>query len=516
MMATPTLAVAPEHDRVADAVAAVRAHPLWHSNDGPEALLELRLDRMADASASTLAAAAAALGAHRLIATCRSVAEGGGRDGRELHGPKKLRALYAAALRLGVRFVDVELQRLDEDAALRQLIAQGCGAGVSHLVASHHGPAPLAAAQLRALASAAAALQACAFKVVLDLGTAALAHGAFAAWAQEPQPLAVLPIALGAAGLYSRLLVGRQLQPPPYTLVRLDAGLAVAPGQPRWCDAAQLYRVAAVTRRTQVFGVVGSPIGHSRSPELHAAAIAGRGLDAVYLPFEVPGPLDAWLAQVAPHLGLRGLSVTAPHKQAALAAAASSTEAAARVGAANTLVLRPDGAWHADNTDGPAALAVLAPQLAGGVKGSRVLVLGTGGAARAVCWALAQAGAQVEVWGRRGAAAAALATALGGPPAVTAVAEAHLAAALGRAQALVHCTPVGMAGAPGGEGASLLTGAQLGLLQPGAVVFDTVYAPEPTALMRLARAAQPGAAVFGGAAMLEQQAWAQFRLFYGA
>lgn len=527
------LAVVPAETSLHAAVAAVARHPLWLSTDGPQALVELRLDRMADASAQSLAQAAAVLGPQRLIVTCRSEAEGGGLTCQAPQGAEQQRALYAAALDLGVGYIDVELARLQQDAALRHLIETRprLPAAAVGIMVSHHGFAARPTSELQAMAAAALALGASAFKIVLDVGDEAQAQGAFVSWAHGPQPLPVLAIALGAQGLHSRLLAGRQAHPPPYTLVRLADGpsLGTALGQPTWEDAHTLYRVTHITAKTRVFGVVGHPVGHSRSPRLHAQAIARRGLDAVYLPFDVPGPLPAWLQHVAAPLGVAGLSVTAPHKAAARLAAHACTKVAQATCAANTLVRTPEGGWRGDNTDGPAAAAMLAPLMPRGLAGSRVLVLGTGGAARAVCWALSEQGAQVMVWGRRASQAADLAGqmqrlrgavasvqsghALAG--AVTAVREGGLDEALERCQALVHCTPIGMVGTPQGLNACVLRRAQLQQLKTGTVVFDTVYAPERTQLMRWAAAAPQGLMVLGGLSMLEHQAAAQCAQFYG-
>jgi 3-dehydroquinate dehydratase/shikimate dehydrogenase len=371
-------------------------------------------------------------------------------------------------------------------------------------------------AHLEALAASALGHGAAAFKaVVCPLSSADTL--ALMAWAHGPQPLPTLAIALGPEGLWSRLLVGRQRCPGPYTLVRLDHSGGVAPGQPSWSAADGQYRAWQVGPKTKIFGVVGSPVGHSRSPALHARAIAARDLDAIYLPFEVPGPLPPWLAGAHKALRLAGLSVTAPHKEAALTCATSLSFAAQASAAVNTLVACGSGGWHGDNTDAQAAAASLAALGGGALSGRRVLILGTGGAARAVAFGLCQAGAQVALWGRRAQAATQLCAQLQRHPQaqgkLTALTDEDLDDALAHCEAVVHCTPVGMAGTGTEDGAPLLSDRQLKRLPASAVVFDTVYAPAQTALMAAAQAR--GLTVWGGLDMLRRQAEAQYELFYG-
>lgn len=486
--------------------------------------MELRLDRMADATVAALTWAAHALGgAHRIIVTYRSLQEGGGLEGQALHDAVHQRALLHHAVALGVGYVDVELATLAQHAQLLELLRWPKVRGARpSLVASFHAKEQTPPSELSALAAHAAQAGACAFKAVMPATCDSAAHGALAAWGHGPQPLPVLPLIMGPEGLWSRLLVGRQLHPAPYTLVRPDTGdaaSAVAAGQPAWSDAAELYRVPFVHRGTRVFGVVGHPVGHSCSPVLHRRAIAARGLEAVYLPFDVVGPLGPWLTQMADVLGVEGLSVTAPHKAGACNVATVVSPGARAAGAVNTLVRAAGKArWHGHNTDGAAAADCLEAERRGSIVGAHVLVLGTGGAAQGVAWALAARGARVLVWGRNGhrasmlcqALAAQLTSAQGN---VCAVATDGLEDALPQCDAVVHCTPVGMEGTAKGTAARLLSDGQLGLLPASAVVFDTVYAPAQTALM--AAAARCGLTVLPGLAMLERQAEGQYALFYG-
>ena len=155
-------------------------------------------------------------------------------------------------------------------------------------------------------------------------------------------------------------------------------------------------------------GVVGHPVAHSRSPAIQNAAFDGVGLDWRYVKLPVPPELFEETVRALPASGYRGVNVTIPHKEAALAVADDASEAARAIGAANTLTFE-DGAIAADNTDAGGLMAALPLDPAG----TSALVLGAGGAGRAAAWALRDAGASVVVWNRTRERAEALAAELG-------------------------------------------------------------------------------------------------------
>lgn len=255
---------------------------------------------------------------------------------------------------------------------------------------------------------------------------------------------------------------------------------------------------------TNVAGVIGDPVEHSLSPAIHNAAYQALGLDWVYVGFRVPaGQADLAVAG-AGALGVRGLSVTMPHKQQAAAVVDELSPTAARLAAVNTVVFE-DGCSYGDSTDGSGFVTALREELSLAPEGRNCLVVGTGGAAKAVILALAEAGAaHVGVLGRsptRAEAAASLAGVAGGVGTERDVVAADL---------VVHATPVGMAGVGSGSGLGLLGSAQF---RAGQVVVDLVYDPPETDLMRAALAA--GATVANGLGMLVYQAAAQFTLFTG-
>ncbi len=253
-----------------------------------------------------------------------------------------------------------------------------------------------------------------------------------------------------------------------------------------------------------VVGVIGDPVRHSLSPVLHNAAFAALRLDWVSVAFPVPpSALDAALAG-ARALGLRGLSVTMPHKEAVARKVDRTSAAAARLGAVNCVVVEPGG-LVGENTDGQGFVAALRRGAGFDPAGRRCLVAGAGGAARAVVLALAEAGAsEIVVVGRspeRVADAAGLAADVGRAGAPSEAADAQL---------VVNATPLGMAGTPG---ADVLPPIDPALLGPGQLVVDLVYAPRPTRWLELAQ--RRGAAALDGLGMLVHQAALQIELWSG-
>ena len=244
-------------------------------------------------------------------------------------------------------------------------------------------------------------------------------------------------------------------------------------------------------------GVCGWPVGHSRSPRMHNAALAALGLhDWRYQHLPIPPELFAETVRALPSAGFRGVNVTIPHKQQALALADHATETAVAIGAANTLTFE-SGAVHADNTDASGFLAAL-PRSA---YGATALVLGAGGSARAVIYALRQAGAaEVRVWNRTPERAAAVARELG----AVAVERAD------RADIVVNCTSVGLADPDETFKALPLRADDLGA---GCLVVDMVYRLGGTLLLHAAEAA--GAEVVGGLEILVAQGAASLERWTG-
>ena len=251
---------------------------------------------------------------------------------------------------------------------------------------------------------------------------------------------------------------------------------------------------------TRVVGVIGDPVTHSRSPAIHNAAFVALGLDWVYVAFPVAAGRGRDAVAAVRTLGIAGLSVTMPHKSDVAETCDELTPSAAALGSVNTVVNR-DGHVVGDSTDGPGLIAALRGH---GVDpaGRRVLVLGAGGAARAIVDALGRADATVTVAARRadaGARAAALA------PGAAAIDFTELDIAVDAADVVVNATPIGMAGEPPPFDPTRLA--------PHQFVYDTVYHPSPTPL--LAAALQRGIPAADGLSMLVHQAALAFTLWTG-
>jgi shikimate dehydrogenase len=255
---------------------------------------------------------------------------------------------------------------------------------------------------------------------------------------------------------------------------------------------------------------MGSPVRQSLSPRLHNAAFAALGLNWISLAFEVaPGQAAAAVDGVRA-LDLAGLSVTMPHKAAVAALVDSCSEVAHRLETVNC-VINQAGALHGANTDGEGFLASLHRAVGFEPAGRRALIIGAGGAARAVTDALARAGAaDVAVVNRTPARAREVAALAGTAGRAVDRADAGLVA---QADLVVNATPIGMAGLAGtGDGDGPWPVAPT-LLHAGQLVTDLVYAPRPTPW--LAAAAAAGAATVDGLGMLVHQAAAQLELWTG-
>jgi len=318
-----------------------------------------------------------------------------------------------------------------------------------------------------------------------------------------------IALAMGQAGLASRILAKKL--GAFGTFAALEPGAESAPGQPTLEEFTGLYRWAAIGPDTAVSGVIGCPVAHSMSPAIHNAAFEAAGLDAVYVPLLVQGGaehfnrfLDALVAR--PWLNWRGLSVTIPHKENALAyvGAANCDPLAVAIGAVNTITLSPDGSLRGDNTDYAAAIDALCDCLGierESLAGRGVAVLGAGGVARAIVAALAHYRAEVTVYNRT--------VSRGEKLAAEFACRAAGRDALGDldAEIVINCTSVGMH--------PDVNASPLERIPPCvAVVFDTIYNPLETRLLADARAA--GARTVTGLDMFVNQGAAQFERWTGA
>ena len=433
-------------------------------------LIELRLDYVDRPDvASALAGRTTPV-----IVTCRPAWEGGRFAGSE----RERLGLLGAALAAGAEFVDVEWR-----AEHKPLIRRHGGDRIVISTHDFEGIPNDIGDRYRAMRATGAAVVkvAAATRGLCDtLALAALGRGA------ESERRVV--IGMGPAGIASRVLAGR------FGSCWTYAGEGVAPGQielPRLRDE---YRFPAITRRTAIYGVVGAPVSHSLSPAMHNAGFAEAGLDAVYLPLEARDVDD--FVQFAAAVPLRGVSVTAPFKEALAARVTDVDPIGRQVGAINT-VRCGDTGWQGLNTDVPGFVETLLGRMR--LPGVRAAVLGAGGAARAVAVGLAGEGAVVAICARDGAKGAAAAAAVG-------VAAGDYPPPAGSWDLLVNSTPAGTW--PDVEATPLPGGPFRGRL-----VYDLVYNPATTRL--LADAAAAGCDTIGGLDMLVAQAVRQFAWWTG-
>ena len=270
-------------------------------------------------------------------------------------------------------------------------------------------------------------------------------------------------------------------------------------------------------RRTCLFPMtkriylLGHPVGHSISPAFQQAAIEHCSIDAMYAALDVPPSELPAAVQSLRDPGVLGANVTVPHKEAVFALLDSVSEEARLIGAVNT-IRNMDGALEGHNTDAAGFMAALREEAGYEPRGKSALIMGAGGSARAVAVALAREGAASVVIANRtverGALLADAIRALGVHAEAISPSPVALRAAV-RSDLIVNCTSLGMSGGPGpGE-----TPIAADLIPPDALVFDLVYNPRETPLLR--NAASAGARSLGGLPMLVYQGAAALKLWTG-
>jgi 3-dehydroquinate dehydratase/shikimate dehydrogenase len=310
---------------------------------------------------------------------------------------------------------------------------------------------------------------------------------------------------MGDLGIPSRILGAKYGAPVAYAAFNKERG--IAPGIPSFDELRDSYFYEQINADTEVYGVVGDPVSHSLSPLVHNAALRKLGTNGVYLPFRVPRGQLATFLKGFDHIPVKGYSVTIPHKEAAAAEAGHKDRAVELIDAANTLVRGEDG-FTAYNTDYQAALDSLLANLPergqhGLTKLEKrpVLLLGAGGVARAIAHALHRENVLLTISNRTTERAQKLAEELGCRY-VDWVARHNVLCDL-----LVNCTSVGMH--PNVDESPI----HPSFLKPGLMVFETIYTPETTLLVKEARSR--GCLVVTGVDMFVHQAALQFRLFTG-
>ncbi|MDO5581560.1 MAG: shikimate dehydrogenase [Planctomycetia bacterium] len=311
-------------------------------------------------------------------------------------------------------------------------------------------------------------------------------------------------ISMSECGAMTRILANKF--GAPYAYSSFSEKREIAPGMLYYKDLRDLYRFDDINAETQVYGVVADPIRHSLSPLIHNASFKEHKLNKVYLPFRVaPEDLTDFVDNFE-KIDLCGLSVTIPHKVAILKSLTNIGPAVKEIDACNTVIFS-EGKRIGFNTDYMAAILSiqsamgLATDQKGPLHGKRALVLGAGGAGKALAYGLKEKGASVIVSDGREEAAHELAAYL----------ECEWREWAGREKEkvdiLVNCTPIGMY--PNLDQCPV----DGSILRPGMVVFDSVYNPEFTWLIR--QAAEKGCTIVPGMEMFVGQAALQFKLFTG-
>ncbi len=251
-----------------------------------------------------------------------------------------------------------------------------------------------------------------------------------------------------------------------------------------------------ISVNTSLYGIIGNPLAHTLSPAVHNAAFEATGIDAVYLAFETEDPITCLKAARA--LPVKGFSVTIPYKSVVIDQLDFVEEEALRLGAVNTIINRK-GALYGSNTDAPAALEAIEAQTE--LEGLNCLILGAGGAAKAVAFALKGRCGKLTVANRDGARAGALAENIGCH--WLALDEAHKV----KADLVVNTTPVGM------HPEQNETPVSERVLEHASTVMDIIYRPRETALLKLA--SEMGCATISGEEMFLRQAAGQFSIWTG-
>lgn len=271
-------------------------------------------------------------------------------------------------------------------------------------------------------------------------------------------------------------------------------------------------RGSGIDGKTKLVGIIGHPVGHSRSPAMHNAAFAALGMNWAYVPLPVQPHHVEDAVKAVRALGMRGANVTVPHKQAVMPYLDELTEAARVIGAVNTIVVTPEGNLLGDNTDAAGLAADLKAHDVH-VAGGSVLVLGAGGSARAVLYALMQEGAaRISIANRTLTHAQALADHFSSLDDEAEFAAFHLPGDIAEIaafqQVIINCTSLGMT--PDVGSMPWLENVPFRAHQ---IVYDLVYSPRQTRL--LAKAEVDGARAIGGIGMLVQQGALAFERWTG-
>ncbi len=452
------------------------------------AFQEFRLDTLVDPGPAAFQRFLAEHPSLTAIATCRRSAYGGHFGGTLEQEVEHL----TAAARAGFHILDLELESAEALSAAQLTSLRQVGAA---LLVSHHHFA--STNDLESIYARIAAFAPDFIKIVPTATTLADNLALRRLLERHSDEARIIAIAMGERGIPSRILSPRW--GAAFTFAAPAQGEQTAPGQIDIRTLRDQFRLEQIDVATRLFGVAGNPVRSSLSPLMLNTAFAHEAINAVYLPLETSTLPD--LLELVRELPISGLSVTMPFKREILPHLESTDTLSARIGACNTISRAADGKLHGFNTDVAGIVRPLEKRLR--LNGARVLVLGSGGAARAAVFGLRDQGAKVLICNRTPVAAQQLA--------VQAEAGVLRREAFGatRVDVVVNATPLGMTGqAPG----SPLSPYELSALAPQ-LVFDLVYNPLETPLLSLARA--QGIPVITGLEMFVDQGARQFELWTG-
>lgn len=493
-------------------------------------LVEFRIDRIfhgeGDDDGRTTALRLAAEAPLPCIITCRSALEGG-----EYEGDDASRiALYEA---LGTAehppaYLDIELSTLTRSANLRQKVRLAVDHPAqpknltTRLILSLHDFDARPNGLLRSLEQMRNEPAAKVLKIAYRARSVRDNLELFELLRHRTHP--TIALAMGEAGLMSRILA------PKFggflTFASLRDQTATAPGQPTISELLTTYRFRSITPTTNLYAVLGWPVAHSIGPRVHNAVFDKRAHDGVYLPLPIPEGWESFKATTLallddPHLHFRGASITIPHKEHLLRLASEDTsrrwhidDSARIAGAANTLIVQPEGDCRITNTD---ILGITTPleHAFGGADALRNLpvgIIGAGGAARAALTGLIHAGADITITNRnrhRAESIVAAVTTQAKPGRTVRIIDIDDASRC-PVRVWINCTPLGLAGTEHAE-ASPLSDAALDNMPPDGLIFDTVYNPPETPLLKNAR--KRSLRTISGLTMFAHQAQAQSSLW---
>lgn len=452
-------------------------------------LLEIRIDCLTPEECEDTLPGVLARSPIPTIVTCRSVSQGGMFEGDE----DERVAMVQVALQCDhpPRFIDIEFETIKRNSEVLATLSSE----QTDIILSWHDVKSRPRNLLQRVAEMQAVEGVSIIKIVWRARSIRDNIEAFELLQTRQQPM--IAMCMGEYGIMSRVLAPKFGGFATYAAV--DGMERTASGQPTLAEFRSMYNFGAIDTDTRVYGVIGYNVAHSASPQFHNAAFQAAGLNAVYLPLQIPEGWEHLKASVGElqhydALHFSGASVTIPHKEQMMKLADSCDDISTKVGATNTITLSNQNIT-ARNTD----VSALESLTQGA---SRVLILGGGGVARAAIVATQSNGAEIFIATRRSEQAEVLAKEFSCEVASDLISE---------IDTVVNCTPVGMDGGNATEGDPLQELAPWLELHASIRVIDTVYKPKETPL--LLRAKSAGCTIVNGEEMFRLQAAEQQKIW---